>query len=398
MQLGIRISAIWNPKAAQWITGRKNWKTQINAIPEKKTARIWFHVSSLGEFEQARPVIEELKKSKPEVDIILTFFSPSGYEIRKNYALAKVFYLPADLPGNAKYWIKKVAPDLAIFVKYDLWPGYLLTLVKHKIPFLLISAHFRPGSLSSWSIPPTSYLLKKANAIFLQNEEWREKLKQKGFHNIHVAGDTRIDRTLSLAQETHSRLPQQLRDLGPFDLVAGSTWKEDEEFLIAVSESLNLKVILAPHDVSESNVSRLMQNIAIPATRISKITGANDKTRIVVVDNIGMLAYLYSLGKIAYIGGGFGKGIHNTLEPAAHHLPILFGPKYSAFPEAVDMVRSGAAISIHDQLELQNAILHFLKDYQRLGNLAFSYLEKHKGATQIITTYIRESIPFDREI
>jgi len=398
MQLGIRISAAWNPKAANWITGRKNWKTHINTIPEKQSVRIWFHVSSLGEFEQARPVIEELKKSKPEADIILTFFSPSGYEIRKNYALAKVFYLPVDLPGNAKYWIKQVKPDLAVFVKYDLWPGYLLALVKHKIPFLLISAHFRPGTLSSWSIPPTSYLLKKAKAIFLQNEEWMGKVKQKGFHNIHVAGDTRIDRTLSLVQETNDRLPQQLHDLRPFDLVAGSTWKEDEELLIPIIEQLNLKVILAPHDVSESNVARLMQHISLPATRISKITGANDKTRIIIVDNIGMLAYLYSLGKIAYIGGGFGKGIHNTLEPAAHRVPVIFGPKYSAFPEAVDMVRSGAAISIHDQLELQNAIQHYLKDSGHFGNLAFSYLEKHKGATQIITAYIRESIPFDREI
>jgi 3-deoxy-D-manno-octulosonic-acid transferase len=398
MQLGIRISAVWNPKAAQWITGRKNWKTQINALPKKQTVRIWFHVSSLGEFEQARPVIEELKKSKPETDIILTFFSPSGYAIRKNYALAKVYYLPIDLPGNATFWIKQVNPDLAVFVKYDLWPGYLLALIKHKIPFLLISAHFRPGTLSSWSIPPTNYLLKKANAIFLQNEEWKDQLQRKGFHNIHVAGDTRIDRTLSLAKETRDGLPRQLHDLGPFDLVAGSTWKEDEELLIPVIEQLNLKVILAPHDVSETNVSRIMQNIPLPAIRISKITEANDKTRIIVVDNIGMLAYLYSLGKIAYIGGGFGKGIHNTLEPAAHHLPIIFGPKYSAFPEAIDMIRSGAAISIQDQIELKNAIGHFIKDNQYFGNLAFSYLEKRKGATQIISAYIRESIPFDREI
>lgn len=362
MQLGIRISSIWNPKAALWITGRKNWKTQLHTFPKKKTVRIWFHVSSLGEFEQARPVIEELKKIKPETDILLTFFSPSGYEIRKNYPLANVSYLPVDLPGNAVYWIAHVKPDLAVFVKYDLWPGYLRALVKQKIPFLLISAHFRPGLLSSWSIPPTRYLLKKANAIFLQNEEWKDQLQEKGFENIHVAGDTRIDRTLSLALETKDRLTQQLLDLGPFDLVAGSTWKEDEDLLIPAIEEMNLKVILAPHDVNETNVSRLMQKITLPAVRVSKITAANDKTRMIVIDNIGMLAYVYSLGKVAYIGGGFGKGIHNTLEPAAHHLPIIFGPKYNAFPEAVNMITSGAAISIQDQMELQNAIRHLLKD------------------------------------
>ena len=395
MHVGIRISSFWNPKAAQWISGRKDWRKKIASLSEKHSTRIWFHVSSLGEFEQARPVIEELKRGNPEFEIILTFFSPSGYEIRKNYAPAKVFYLPVDLPGNAEHWISVIQPDLAVFVKYDLWPGFLHALIKHKLPFILISAHFRPGTFSSWSIPPTSFLLKKANAIFLQNEQWIEKLKEKGFHNIRIAGDTRIDRTLMLANETDNQLSKEIIALPAFDLIAGSTWKEDEDYLIPVIEKLNLKVILAPHDISESNINRLLKQINVSAMRFSQWKEKIQDFQILVIDNIGMLAYLYSRGKIAYIGGGFGKGIHNILEPAAHHVPIIFGPKYYAFPEAESMFKSGAAVSIKDQAELENAIQLFSgKNGQSAGERAYAFLENNKGATQIITSYIRESIPF----
>ena len=395
MNVGIRISSLWNPKAKQWISGRKDWRKKIIPLTEKHTTRIWFHVSSLGEFEQARPVIEELKQGNPEWEIILTFFSPSGFEIRKNYAHAKVFYLPADLPGNAEHWISIVKPDLAVFVKYDLWPGFLHALIQHKLPFILISAHFIPGTFSSWSIPPTNLLLKKAKAIFLQNDLWIEKLKEKGFHNIHIAGDTRIDRTLMLTQESINQLPKEITALAPFDLIAGSTWKEDEDFLIPVVEKLNLKVILAPHNISESNMNRLLKQINVPAVLFSQWKEKNQDFQILVIDNIGMLAYLYSQGKIAYIGGGFGKGIHNILEPAAHGVPVIFGPKYHAFPEAESMVKSGAAVSIKDQTELENAIHLFSgKDSKMAGEKAFAFLENNKGATQIITSYIRESIPF----
>jgi 3-deoxy-D-manno-octulosonic-acid transferase len=396
MILGIRLSSLWNPKAALWISGRKSWRNNLKLIPEKKSLRIWFHVSSLGEFEQARPVMEDLKRVHPQIELILTFFSPSGYEIRKNYLLAKVFYLPADLPGNAKKWVSVIHPDLAVFVKYDLWPGYLSTLVKSNIPFLLISAHFRPGSLSSWSIPPTSQLLKKAKAIFLQDAIGMEEIKRKGFENIRVAGDTRIDRTLEIAQDAQQHIPKYLLQSGPFDLIAGSTWEEDDHILIPVIEKLKLKVILAPHDVSESRISRLMHRLHVPAARMSNMTMSDDAIQVLVADNIGMLAYLYALGKIAYVGGGFGKGIHNILEPAAHHLPIIFGPKYRKFPEADSMIQSGAALSIQNEVDLLNAIGSFSGEKgKQAGNLAFSFLEINKGATQIVTTYIRESIPFD---
>jgi len=337
--------------------------------------------------------MEDLKKKNVEIEIILTFFSPSGYEIRKNYALANVFYLPADLPGNARKWIASINPDLAVFVKYDLWPGYLHALISKHIPFLLMSAHFRPGTLSSWSIPPTSYLLKKAKVIFLQDGNWIEDLNRKGFENIKVAGDTRIDRTLEIANETKEQISKLKFQFGTFDLVAGSTWEEDEDILLPVIEKLKLKVIIAPHDIRESHLHKLMQRIHVPAARLSTITKLDDSIQVLVVDSIGQLAYLYALGKIAYIGGGFGKGIHNILEPAAHHLPVIFGPRYHKFPEAEKLIQLQAAISVNDQSAFQDAITLFSGEEGKLaGDRAFSFLEKNCGATPIISSYIREFI------
>jgi 3-deoxy-D-manno-octulosonic-acid transferase len=394
MMLGIRISTLWNPKSRLWISGRKNWKQSIKSISNKQNFRIWFHVSSLGEFEQARPVMEELKKTNPDIELILTFFSPSGYEIRKNYALAKVFYLPADLPGNARNWIAILKPDLAVFVKYDLWPGYLHSLIANHTPFLLIAAHFRPGTLSSWSIPPTSFLLKKAKAIFLQDHHAVEELKDMGFTNIKVAGDTRIDRTLVIAQEAKERFPKLVLQFGTFDLVAGSTWEEDEDLLLPIIEKLKLKVIIAPHDIRESRIQSLMQRIRVPAARWSRITNLDDSIKVLVIDNIGQLAYLYGLGKMAYIGGGFGKGIHNILEPAAHQVPVIFGPRYHKFPEAEKLIQAEAARSISNASTLADAITLFSGEQGKVaGEHAFSILQNNSGATPIITSYIRKFIP-----
>jgi 3-deoxy-D-manno-octulosonic-acid transferase len=338
--------------------------------------------------------MEELKRTNPELELILTFFSPSGYEIRKNYTQANVFYLPVDLPGNAGKWISSIQPDLAVFVKYDLWPGYLNALITKHIPFLLMSAHFRPGTMSSWSIPPTSYLLKKAKAIFLQDGQWIEELNRIGFENIRVAGDTRIDRTLEIANETQQQISKLVLQFGTFDLVAGSTWKEDEDILIPVIEKLKLKTIIAPHDIRESHLQILMERMQVPAVRLSTITKLDDSIKVLVVDSIGQLAYLYSLGKMAYIGGGFGKGIHNILEPAAHRLPVIFGPRYHKFPEAEKLIQAKAAIAVNNQSALQDAIMLFTGEPGKVaGERAFSFLEKNSGATPIISSYIREFIP-----
>jgi 3-deoxy-D-manno-octulosonic-acid transferase len=390
---GAWIAAAFNRKARLFMTGRIAWKKKIDALPTKSAARIWFHVSSLGEFEQARPVMERLKRERPSLEIILTFFSPSGYTIRSDYALAKVFYLPLDLPGNATYWISHIQPDLAVFVKYDLWPGYLQALVQQRIPFILIAAHFQPGKLfSSWSSPLTAALLKKSNRIFLQNGDHVDFVKSKGFHQIQIAGDTRVDRVSALPVEARSRLPEFLKTTQPFDLVAGSTWPADEHIILPVADKLKLRMIIAPHDVSPSNIERLCSQLPADHVRLSRVTD-DLQARILVIDTIGWLSVLYACGRIAYIGGGFGKSIHNVLEPMAHGVPVLFGPAYHAFPEAVAMVTQKGAFSVVDAVQLEAMVRQMLSgEDQHSAAITRDYIAKHKGATEIITRYILDSI------
>lgn len=397
MTAGIRISSLWNPKSKLWVNGRKYWKEDLKSVPPKKHRRIWFHVSSLGEFEQARPVIEKLKAHHEPIEVILTFFSPSGYLIRAGYPLATVRYLPVDLPGNASKWLEAIKPDIAVFVKYDLWPGYLHALEKRKIPTVLISAHWTPGGLlNSRNFPPTRTLLRNFSQIFLQQENHLAYFRKKGFENLSVAGDTRIDRCLELPAETDARLPSKLKESEPFDLVAGSTWAPDEKLIIEATLALNLRILLAPHDVSVHNVNRLIQSIPMPVVKLSELGNAPLTAAVVIVDSIGLLSVLYAKGKIAYVGGGFGAGIHNTLEPLAHNKPVLFGPTYSKFPEAVEMVRLKAARSITDAQELMNAI-RFYSDTshaEAAGKTANDYLARNAGASAMVTKYLMESIPY----
>ncbi len=395
--LGIRISALWNPKSKQWIQGRKNWLSNINQLPGKSEYRIWFHVASLGEFEQARPVIEKIKEVRPGTEIILSFFSPSGYEHKKDYSIASVLYLPADLPGNAQKWLKVIQPDFAVFVKYDLWPGYLKALSVLGIPAILFSANWIPSNrFDSWSNPLTKNLLKKFKYIFLQRSTHVNLFRRMGFNNIGVAGDTRIDRSLKLPMEVAERIPEILTSLGKFDLVAGSTWPADEELLIEVINTLDLKAIIAPHDVSESNINRLLKKSEGSSIRLSELSSNHHDSKIVIIDTIGILSVLYSLGQIAYIGGGFGKGIHNTLEPMAHAKPVIFGPHYHKFPEAVDMVNLKAAFSVRSVLDLLTKVKELRKPgfAESAGSTCRQYLDENAGATSIVTDYILKSIPY----
>lgn len=391
--LGIRAASFFNSKAAQWIEGRRKWKDEVSKLPPKKNYRIWFHVSSLGEFEQSRPVIDQLKERSPEIEIILTFFSPSGYTFRKNYAGAdKVMYLPADLPANAAFWVKNVAPDLAVFVKYDLWPGYLFALKNNAIPAILIAAHFssQKGFSSAFN-PLTKKFLPHFKAIFTQ----RDERASFPLLNMKHAGDPRIDRVLKLPAEASDKIPEWLKNLSPFDIVAGSIWKEDEEILIPVIEQLGLSAILVPHDVSGSNIDRLTGTLRMSYILLSRMNQDADSTaNIIIVDSVGLLGYLYALGKIAYIGGGFGKGIHNILEPIAHGRPVLFGPKYHSFPEATDAVREGFGFSVESTVAAEKRLNALLKggEHVRTGQMAKEYLIRMSGASSIISDYILNSI------
>jgi 3-deoxy-D-manno-octulosonic-acid transferase len=401
-KIAIYIASFFNEKAKLWIEGRKDifnkiqsqLKTQ-NSKP-KTQKRLWMHVSSLGEFEQGRPVIEALKKEAPQLEIILTFFSPSGYEIRKNYPLADhIFYLPIDSSSNAKRFINLIKPDIAIFVKYDFWYHYLNELNKNNIPILLISSIFTHNQFSNLN-PYNFFLikcLKKFTHIFTQNTPSVELLKMHHFPNVTLAGDTRIDRVAAIAKEA-----KPLPDIEKFvghkpTLICGSTWQPDEELInhaINHPEFKDWKFIIAPHDISKNNILRL-ENLFINSVKYAQISNFNTDCRILIIDNIGMLSALYRYGRVAYIGGGFGKSIHNTLEPIAFGLPVIFGPKYEKFEEAVQLVNTGGGFSIktHDDFLKVLVQLKNTNSFKKASIAAKDYIIKNQGATQLIVDFIK---------
>jgi 3-deoxy-D-manno-octulosonic-acid transferase len=391
----IRLAALWHPTARLWIDGRRGWRTSLTQLPKKQGKRIWFHVASLGEFEQARAVIEGLRRKRPDIDIVLTFFSPSGYEQRKKYPHARVCYLPADVPGNAARWIDGIAPDMAVFVKYDLWPGYVRALVERHIPALLIAAHWTPGQrMASWSNPLVRQWLKRFDRIFLQRGDQLEAFEKMGYHNLAVAGDTRIDRSLELPAESQVRLPGTLQDLGRLDLVAGSTWGPDEAILFEATRDRPGRYAIVPHDVGEPHIDRIMAMAPGECVRLSAYR-PEMPFKYLVVDRIGLLAYLYALADAAYVGGGFGKGIHNTLEPMAYGIPVIVGPRHGRFPEAVDAIRLGGMFAVEDAPSLRR-ILDRLSDRsvrQQAGAIVREYLEAQSGASARLVDYIAESLP-----
>ncbi|MGQ9848304.1 MAG: 3-deoxy-D-manno-octulosonic acid transferase, partial [Bacteroidales bacterium] len=352
----IKIASLFNQKAKYWINGRKNIWQKIAAFQNQNQSKvIWFHVSSLGEFEQGRPLIEKLKDLYPSLKIVLTFFSPSGYEIRKSYASADVvFYLPIDNPTNAKRFYELIKPNLVVFVKYDFWYYYIREAHKRNIPIILISAVFQPSQIFfKWYGAFFRNILKNFNNIFVQDEKSEKLLKQIGIHS-EVAGDTRCDRVIQIAQN-----PLPLNEVrafvqNRFTIVVGSMWNED---MLILKNTINsspddILWIIAPHNIEDAYISLLEKQIIKPTLRYSKLQESKDSQfQVLFVDNIGKLSSLYQFAKIAYIGGGFGKGIHNTLEPAAYGVPVIFGPKYQKFNEAIDMINEGAAFSIKNKKE-----------------------------------------------
>lgn len=400
----IHIAAFFNPKAKSWVNGRKNifnrLAQDVSNYQLTNTAKtIWIHVASLGEFEQGRPVIEALKRQDNPPFIILTFFSPSGYEVRKDYPLVDaVYYLPVDTAENAHKFISLIKPHLVIFVKYEFWYHYLHELKKRNIPTILISAIFTPKQLSLSNL--YSILLKKMlhsfTHIFVQNALSVSLLSDIGFHNVTLAGDTRVDRVMALVQDA-PEFPfiKKFVANSPV-LVGGSTWHEDEKIILSLFNNPHFnqyKFIIAPHDISIKNVERLCSQLPPSYIKYSEwlknsenTEGGDIETRILVIDNVGMLSALYRYGKIAYIGGGFGSGIHNTLEPIAWGLPVIFGPKYQKFEEAVRLIEIGGGFCVHNPEECQ----HIMLDLNSQQNLAFasqaalSYIHNNQGATSII--------------
>ncbi|MBN2349403.1 MAG: 3-deoxy-D-manno-octulosonic acid transferase [Bacteroidales bacterium] len=389
---GILCASVFNKKARLWIKGRRKIFSKISDSIQINGDIIWFHAASLGEFEQGRPLIEKIKTQKPHYKILLTFFSPSGYEIRKNYAFADyIFYLPLDTGFNARKFLKLVNPKIVVFIKYEFWFHFLKQIHMRKIPLYLISSNFRNNQVffknyGYWY----RNLLKWFTHIFVQNKRSLELLKNIGIHQVTVSGDTRFDRVLEAAQKTKTiELVDQFTS-GQKTLVCGSTWPADEELLAQFINTYNLplKFIIAPHEIDAPHIQKLSKRIHKNVGRYSELSVKNAKeVDVLIIDNIGMLASLYKYADIAYIGGGFGAGIHNILEAAAYKTPVVFGPNYNKFQEAVDLIFLGGAFSIFnfDGLNLTFNNLLGNEDSRHIaGNIAGNYVIESKGATEKI--------------
>ncbi len=395
----IRSAALFgNEKAKLWINGRKNWLVELEASLEKfkGSKRFWFHSASLGEFEQGRSLIEKVRKEFPDAYILLTFFSPSGYEIRKNYSgVDFVSYLPADTKINASRFINLLNPDITFFIKYEFWYNFIDELEKKQKPIYIVSAIFRPQQIFfKWYGGFYRKLLRKITHIFLQNKYSSHLLNEKGISNHSVAGDTRFDRVLKISLEAKS-----IKKLDDFigtskAIIAGSTWPQDEDLLLKVFQSLdrnNLKLVLVPHEVSPSRIEQLKNKI-LDQTNLINVALYSDKSTktestIMIVDTIGILSSAYKYATITYVGGGFDKGIHNVLEPAAHGKPIFIGPEYNNFREAHELIANRSAFCISDQIDGKRLIQKLLSDDQLLeiaGKSASEYVIQNTGATDKI--------------
>lgn len=382
-------------KARLWSEGRRNLAQRMRNEIDPSARIVWVHVASLGEFEQGRPIIEEIRRQHPEYKILLTFFSPSGYEIRKNYAGADyIFYLPIDTRRNVRQFLDIAHPEIVIFVKYEFWLNMLSELRRRQIRSFIVSSIFRRNSVFFRPYGgPWRMALETFEVLFVQNKESKELLADLGFDNVAVTGDTRFDRVAEIARSARKvELIERFKGDRPV-FIAGSSWGPDEELLIPLmNDNQNLKFIIAPHEMEESRIERLLQETRGGAARYTQCNETTDfgHTQLLVLDTVGLLASVYGTATWGYIGGGFGVGIHNTLEAATFGLPIAFGPNYKKFKEACDLISLGAARSIQNYEELAAWFAPLRDDAARLAEAsrtARDYTQRHQGATrQIIST------------
>lgn len=390
--MAVKLASGFNSKARLMISGRKDWRTNLNQKIDKNSSYIWVHCASLGEFEQGRPLIEKFKKEFGEkYRIILTFFSPSGFEIRKNYDKADVVcYMPFDTPQNAKDFINIVKPVCAVFVKYEIWYYHLKELKQNNIPSYLISGIFRENQIFfRWYGNSYKQALGFFTHFFLQDTNSEEILNIAGLTNTTVCGDTRTDRVISVAAEAYENKYLETFSAGHKTIVCGSTWPADEKILAEFvnKHSSNYRFIIVPHEISASHLKYVESILNVPHIRFSKIEEIHDQCRVVIVDTIGLLSKIYRYAKLAYIGGGFGKGIHNTLEAAVYNIPVIFGPKYEKFREARDLIELKCGFSINSIAELENIIFMLVEQeetYLNVQKSLSSYISSSFGATDKI--------------
>ena len=391
--------AIFNKKIKLFVNGRKETFSKIASLKNQKT--IWFHAASLGEFEQARPIIEELKKNYSEYKILVTFFSPSGYEIRKDYKFADVTcYLPLDSKANAKKFIEIVNPKMAIFIKYEFWPNLLNELKRKEIPTILVSGILRKKQIFfKFYGGFMRESLQAFHHFFVQDKNSKDLLKSINFKNVTVSGDTRFDRVSKILEQDNSLDFINEFKNNQYTIVAGSTWQEDEALLINYINNNTLKdqkFIIAPHNIKQEAILELKKTIKKKTVLFSAKAYKNlAEYQVFIIDTIGILTKVYAAADVAYVGGGLKTGLHNILEPATFGIPVVIGNKYNKFKEAVDLVKIGGCLSINNQEEF-NKVFNQLKNDESFRNLTGiinkKYIEDNLGATNLIMNYLKDKI------
>lgn len=386
---GVWVASFWNEKASKFCKGRQGVLEYIAEKVDKNSKYVWVHAASLGEFEQGRPIIEKLRQMKPEYKIVLTFFSPSGYEVRKNYEGADVVcYLPIDTSWSANRFLDVVNPTYAIFIKYEFWMNYIVGLKRRKIPTYIVSAIFRPNQVFfKWYGSWYRKVLHCFTHLFVQNQVSLDLLSSIGVKNVSLTGDTRFDRVADIAAKSKELPIVSAFAQGSKVIVAGSSWPKDEDILCDYfNRHPGVKLILAPHEIHQSHLDDILSKLKRPYVFYNQTNEAEAaKADCLIVNCFGLLSSVYRYGDFAYIGGGFGVGIHNTLEAAVYGMPILFGPNYGRFQEAVDMVNRRAAFPVHNLSEFEALADDLLTDgsetLRSASANASDYVRENRGAT-----------------
>lgn len=395
---GVVLTAMapFNKKIQLFVSGRKGWLSFLDSSISLGDSIIWMHVASLGEYEQGLPILEKLKKHCPHHRLLITFFSPSGYEVKKNNAPADfVTYLPLDTYTNAKRFVQKVNPKLAIFVKYEIWPNYLRELKRKGIPTLLVSALFSQKQI--FFKPMGSFMRKSLSAFthfFVQDENSKHLLSSIGIEEATVSGDTRFDRVSEIVERDYRLGFMDDFKGNCFCFVAGSTWPEDEAVMVDFINSTNepIKFVIAPHTIKQSHIAKLIGTISKETVRYSEMLGQDlsDK-KVLIIDIIGLLTKIYGYADLAYVGGGFATGLHNTLEPAVYGIPVIVGPKYHGFKEARELVGEKGILMADGPSTFNEIMGRFVKNpdfLKKTGDINANYIARHKGATRVIFTHI----------
>lgn len=391
-RLAARIVSPWNPKAQKMVQGQNRTIEYLKSKLDAEGGYVWIHTASLGEFEQGRPLIEKIREQHPDAKILLSFFSPSGYEVRKTYdKVNAVCYLPMDTPRRVKAFLDVVRPRMAIFVKYEFWGNYLEQLHSRAVPTYIISSIFRSSQIffKPWG-GTFRKMLRCFTQLYVQNDESRRLLHGIGIDNVTVCGDTRLDRVLQIKSQARE-FPVIAQMVSGCDkvLVMGSSWQPDEDIIIPYfNNHPEMKLIIAPHEFDESRLAALMARIKRPVARYTQLEGVDvAKLDCLIIDCFGILSSLYRYGAIAYVGGGFGSGIHNVPEAAVYGLPVIFGPRHEKFKEAVELNACGGGFAISDASQCHEVLDKLLSDpaaLQAAGTAASDYIKSHTGATKQI--------------